>query len=292
MAPRIRSIKPDVWDSPDFMALSCTGQLAFLALITLADDEGRLRTDPDHLCAIALRQCTPAEVASQIERMAELGMVIAYRALGRSYIQLSNWKAHQRVDHPAPSRLPAPDDPEASPALFASPREDSRNLAPDRNGREGKGREGSVPLAVVTARPSGEVEKVFEAWIASTGHHRSVLTDARKRLIRTRLKEYPVEVLLAAVRGWKLSPFHRGENRDRKVWNDLELILSVNAERNNVETFARLELERLERPQVAPEPGSAAALPERDATPEEIARTRDFFRVLRERRGAQEAVSG
>lgn len=70
-----------------------------------------------------------------------------------------------------------------------------------------------------------DVQSVFSAWVESTGKQRCVLDPKRQRLIAARLKEFPPEDLVAAVRGWKHSPFHRGENDRQTVYNDLELIL-------------------------------------------------------------------
>ena len=46
---RIRRLKPDIWQSADFARLSLVGRLAFVIMITQADDEGRLRTGAHHL---------------------------------------------------------------------------------------------------------------------------------------------------------------------------------------------------------------------------------------------------
>lgn len=94
------------------------------------------------------------------------------------------------------------------------------------------------------------VRRVFERWRESTG--RDVrLTDGRRKKIEARLAEGYSEVeLLDAVVGWKRSPFHRGENAERKVWNELDLLLR-NGEK--LEFFRDLERHAYTQP-VAAEP--------------------------------------
>lgn len=112
------------------MALSETGQLAFLALIGHADDEGRLETDADHLHLIALRRSEPAAIEDQLTLMEGRGMIQRYEASGRPIIQLLNWTSHQKVDHPKASTLPAPpsSNPPTPSRRRATRRESSRSV--------------------------------------------------------------------------------------------------------------------------------------------------------------------
>ena len=71
-----------------------------------------------------------------------------------------------------------------------------------------------------------DVQQVFDEWITSTGKtNRTVLDEKRRRVIRKALKAYPLDDVLDAVRGWKLSPHHRGDNATATVYNDLGLLL-------------------------------------------------------------------
>lgn len=124
--PRIRTIKPEIWDSPDFMDLPAAGQLTFIALISLADDHGRLRGDARHVHLVALRQVPPEEIAQHLAQMERLGMVRCYVVEERPYAQLLNWSKHQKVDHAKDSVYPPPPS--------ASPRDGSRRRAKPRDG--------------------------------------------------------------------------------------------------------------------------------------------------------------
>jgi hypothetical protein len=113
--PRIRSVKPEAWDSPDMLALDDSGQVLFIWLITQADDAGRLRGDAAHIARRRHRKADAIE--KRLQQMEAQGMIVRYQEGDRCYIALANWRDHQRVDHPSPSRLPTP------------PHEDSRALA-------------------------------------------------------------------------------------------------------------------------------------------------------------------
>lgn len=104
--PRIRYLKPEIWQSRDFRALSAVGRETFICLISNADDEGRMKTDAAHLAHTFLDE-PPADVEHQLELMEERRMITTYRVRGDRFIALLGWK-HQRVNHPSPSDLPAP----------------------------------------------------------------------------------------------------------------------------------------------------------------------------------------
>lgn len=99
------------------------------------------------------------------------------------------------------------------------------------------------PSAEADAGRNDPVREVFDAWVTATGrtgrHPR--LSTERRKLIRARLKDYPSEDLIDAVRGWKHSPHHRGENDRHTTYNDLELLLR-NAKQ--VETFRDLQRQK------------------------------------------------
>jgi hypothetical protein len=79
----------------------------------------------------------------------------------------------------------------------------------------------------ISTSHSVDVERVFVAWIESTGRDRSrtKLDSKRRRCIEWALKTYPLDDVLSAVDGWRHSAFHRGENEAGKCYNDITLIL-------------------------------------------------------------------
>lgn len=108
--PRIRSLKPELWQSEQVGRLSRDARLLFVGLITLADDEGRFRALP----AVILGHCLPydEDAARRLERwLAELeqaGLVVRYNADGLPYGALPGFAGHQRINRPSQSKLPPP----------------------------------------------------------------------------------------------------------------------------------------------------------------------------------------
>lgn len=71
------------------------------------------------------------------------------------------------------------------------------------------------------------VDVVFNAWVEATGKDkkRTKLDASRRRRIEWALENYPLDDVLDAVRGWRNSSFHAGQNKDGRVYNDLTLLL-------------------------------------------------------------------
>lgn len=102
-----------------------------------------------------------------------------------------------------------------------------------------------------TAVTASDVALVWESYIEATGKTRAHLSGARRRLITAALTAYPRDDVIAAVRGWRWSPHHCGQNDRGTVYNDIELLLR-NAK--YVEQFRDWEL-GINRP--APRAGGA-----------------------------------
>ena len=87
--------------------------------------------------------------------------------------------------------------------------------------------------------PLDPVSAIFSAWIEATGRtDRTVLSPKRRRLIRGALADYPPEDVLDAVRGWRNSPHHCGDNERGTTYNAIELLLR---DAEHIEKFRDLE---------------------------------------------------
>ena len=111
------------------------------------------------------------------------------------------------------------------------------------------GVEGSSPVAqkvptlfgleAVPRRLDEEASTVFEEWVRVTERTgRTRLDEKRRTLIEAALRDYPLEDCLDAVRGWRRSGFHCGENPEHRVHNDLRLLLR---DAEHLERFRDLE---------------------------------------------------
>jgi hypothetical protein len=82
------------------------------------------------------------------------------------------------------------------------------------------------------------VRRVFDHWVQVMHKGDAKLDKAREALISSRLREgYFVETLMQAIDGCALSPWHIGQNPQKRKFNDLELILRCAAK---VEYFSEI----------------------------------------------------
>lgn len=107
---RIRSIKPEIWQDEKVGNLSPQERLLFLGLITMADDEGRLR---EFLSAInghvfPYDNFSAKKINNWLTKLAKAELIERYKVDGIAYISLCGWSDHQKVNRPRQSDLPPP----------------------------------------------------------------------------------------------------------------------------------------------------------------------------------------
>jgi hypothetical protein len=139
---RIRTIKPEFPQSESMGRISRDARLTFILLWTMADDAGRLRGHPK-LIANLLFPCDDdagENVETWLDELVQEGCIARYKADGHHYIEICQWRKHQKIDHPTASRFP-----ENSQKILplANPREDSPLDLGEDLGRD-QGEEGMV----------------------------------------------------------------------------------------------------------------------------------------------------
>lgn len=110
--PRIRSLKPEIFQSPQVMNLSRDARLLFVGLITQADDQGRGSADSRKIRAAIF----PGDDDINVPRLADLKAEIAHERLAIFYTSeeqgdvyaLVSWKRHQKVEKARDSIYPTP----------------------------------------------------------------------------------------------------------------------------------------------------------------------------------------
>ena len=124
---RIRTIKPELPQSESMGRVSRDARLCFIMLWTIVDDDGRARGNSRMLASLLYPYDDDAGalMGGWLEELETEGCITRYQVAGDWYLEVKNWRKHQKIDHPTGSRLPP------KPAILASPREDSRSLAPD-----------------------------------------------------------------------------------------------------------------------------------------------------------------
>lgn len=109
---RIRSIKPGFWTDEKLTQLSRDARLTFLGLISaMADDAGRCKGDTRLVKAAVWPlddDIDTADIRAHLEQLADTGRIVIYWHDRAEYIQIVNWKRHQRIDKPRPSEHPEP----------------------------------------------------------------------------------------------------------------------------------------------------------------------------------------
>jgi uncharacterized phage protein (TIGR02220 family) len=152
---RIRSIKPEFWEDELVARLSDRARLLFIATWSLADDDGRLRAGADYLRGQVFwgrPEVTTDDVDLALGELVPRLLTVWVNAEQR-YASVNGWAKHQRIDRPSPSVLPAQD--EVDSRILANPREGSRLIALD---PEGKGREGEFLYVGLAPDASSPVE--------------------------------------------------------------------------------------------------------------------------------------
>jgi len=122
---RIRSIKPEFPQSESMGRISRDARLLFIQMWTIADDSGRLRGNSRMLASLLFPYDEDARglISTWMEELENEKCIVCYKGPdGGSYVAISNWQNHQKIDKPSKSKLPEPPS-----RILASPRECSSN---------------------------------------------------------------------------------------------------------------------------------------------------------------------
>lgn len=111
--PRIRTLKPEAIQHRKVGRLSDRGFRLWIALLTQADDDGRVVADSGQLRSEAFgyhQAVTETDVEMALQEVARTKLVLLYKSNGTRYAVFPSWHEHQRIHkhHYTPSRLPPP----------------------------------------------------------------------------------------------------------------------------------------------------------------------------------------
>ncbi|MEJ7824894.1 MAG: hypothetical protein WKF48_05670 [Solirubrobacteraceae bacterium] len=107
----------------------------------------------------------------------------------------------------------------------------------------------TASLSVADTITDPDLDEVFEAWVKSGASQGKSIFDAKLRRIVLRAitnrmahpendKRAAIDECCDAVRGWRWSPHHRGENKDGRPFNSLQILLRDNQQ---IQDFRDLE---------------------------------------------------
>lgn len=102
---RIRTIKPEFWAHPIMSRLPYDSRILALGLLNLSDDEGYFDADPDYIRGAVLFREDSSNVRRMLDELSRNGWITLCGSPERPIGRVINFRKHQRVDRPQPSRL-------------------------------------------------------------------------------------------------------------------------------------------------------------------------------------------
>lgn len=199
---RIRSTRPEFWRSERIAAVDWEDRLLLKGLESYVDDNGVGKDDLALIVGDLFQRDlvrepsrTLARVSEGISRLHKAGLVWRYEVDGTALLFVSFWDSVQRVDKPQPGRFRRPDGTKNYREsdireCVASPREESRALAPvtGEQGNRGTEEQSSKDLAIAGA-PADLFDDFWAAYPRKDGKlaARKAWPKAAKKLDQGRL---------------------------------------------------------------------------------------------------------
>ncbi|GAB5444940.1 MAG: hypothetical protein Fues2KO_52890 [Fuerstiella sp.] len=220
---RIRTVKPEFWVSEQVVECSITARLLFVGMLNFADDNGVHSASAKRLKMSIFPgdAFTTEQVEEWICELETNELVKRFEADGRSWLWITGFSRHQRIDRPSKSQNPLPPGSENDAAETTIRRGLDEDSTSDRHqlddGREGKGREGKGVSTVAGDGPQqqeSEEEATAIDWTFPTKNGGTfVLTPEKLTEYRTAYPSLDVECELLRARQWcKDNPAKRKTN--------------------------------------------------------------------------------
>lgn len=207
---RIRSVKPEFWDSPGTAKASPYARLLFIAMWNWADDWGIGDANPKRLLGFAF----PGDDASEVQprnfrhlaaEVSDCWGVRWYEVDGRAYYEVPSWEKHQRTEKRSTRRNPGSD--QAERAVFAEVAENP--LLSGGSSEDGTGEQGNRGVTTLSDAPrSDDPDGWAEFWAA---YPRKDGKGKALPAYRRALKRASAESILAGAK--KYATWARGQER-------------------------------------------------------------------------------
>ena len=164
---RIRTIKPEFWESESVGRLSRDARLLFIGLWSIAEDSGVSRASLARIRAGLFpydETLKNSQIESWLNELEKESMIKRYCVGADHYLHVCNWQKHQKIDHPGKLRLPLPTDP-----LATVSRESRDGLATDQgSGIRDQGKDQGPIAAPEKPPPARARDPLFDALAEST----------------------------------------------------------------------------------------------------------------------------
>lgn len=197
---RIRSIKPEFCQSESLGKVTREARLLFVNLWTIVDDEGRARGASRMLASLLFPydDDAPSLIDGWLKELEDKGAIRRYVVDNSTYLDIPQWKTHQKIDHAAMSRLPSFEDADTIGDHRKSSRGSARKdevLAPDLGPRTKD--LGDSSLRSLSAR---EIEKLSDEFYQAYPKHVDPADARAKFAKRVKSGVDPNHIIAAAKR--------------------------------------------------------------------------------------------
>lgn len=116
--PRIRTIKPEFWSSPDTARASLIARLTYIGMWNWADDYGRGTLNLKELEGFIFPNDDVSELSvgtsenfrRVVKEVVDVFGLEVYEVDRRTYYAIPSWSSHQRTERKAKSKYPAPEE--------------------------------------------------------------------------------------------------------------------------------------------------------------------------------------
>ncbi len=199
---RKRMIDPDFWIDEKLGQCTRDERLLFMGLISNADDEGKGRANPKLIKSAVFPyddDISAESVGKMMGELAEKGIAMIYEADGQEFYWLPNFLKHQKINRPAPSKIPDCENSSKFNEDSSKSNEDSQKIDEDslRTHAQGKGKErkGKEERGKEYPRTCGEfLNLIFSdeesEKIHSTYEQPKKLIDKISRIVKNASKDY------------------------------------------------------------------------------------------------------
>ncbi len=105
---RIRTIKPEFWESETLSRVSRDARLLFVGLFSSCDDSGRTRASSRLLASrlFPYDEDAGSLLDGWLSELEDAGCIRRYCVGGESFLDIPKWLSHQKIDKPSPSKIP------------------------------------------------------------------------------------------------------------------------------------------------------------------------------------------
>jgi hypothetical protein len=203
--PRIRTIKPEFWDSPGTARASLRARLFFIAMWNWADDYGIGTANAKQLIGFAFPNdddVTVADFPRLRTEVSECYGVVFYVVGGRRYYAIPSWDRHQKNERRAMGRNPSPGEADSVPDKEERGDAEMRGSSVRSHGRSGtgtgeQGNRGTEKNTRSSAIAESMSDDGFAAWWSA--YPRKVGKGQAGKAYRGALKKTKATALLAAL---------------------------------------------------------------------------------------------